>query len=145
MGGQPPRRSASLHGPGQPCVAAAANQQPHERCVPLQRSAVGHVSTAFLPQRFQEIASQPFLLPFVKVASVSQTIPRRRQDEDCHLSRLRSCFLAVSQSMKDSLPCLTRSFVSRRISPCHFGDSNLSSSMVSSFQSDSIARSFSAV
>src|SRR5580698_9080254 len=95
-------------------------------------------------QRFQKVGSNACFLPFVKLEPVGEIIPRRRQNEDAHLFRLRSCFFAVSQSMKDSLPCLTRATLSRRTSPCHSGDSNWSELRVRSFQSVSITRSFSA-
>ena len=96
-------------------------------------------------QRFQKIISQSFFLPVVKIESIREIIPCRRQNEDSHFTRLRSWFFAASQSTKDSLPCLTRAALSRRTSPCHSGDSNCSLSRVKSFQSVSITRSFSAM
>ena len=95
-------------------------------------------------QRFLEIISQPCLLSFVKIKSVGEIIPCRRQNKDTHFTRLRSCAFAVSQSMKDSLPCSTRAALSRRTSPCHLGDSSCASSRVKSRHKLSITRSFSA-
>jgi hypothetical protein len=95
-------------------------------------------------QRFQKIVSHTFFLPFIKVEAVGKIIPRRRQNDDAHFALVRSCFFAVSQSMKDSLPCLTRAALSRRTSPCHSGDLNCASSRVKSLHSVSITRSFSA-
>ena len=96
-------------------------------------------------QRFLKVISQPCLLSFIKLKSVGEIIPCRRQNEDSHFTRLRSCAFAVSQSMKDSLPCSTRAALSRRTSPCHSGDSSCSSSRVKSRQRLSITRSFSAM
>jgi len=96
-------------------------------------------------QRFQKIIPQSCLLSLVKIESAGEIIPRRRQNADSHFTRLRSWLFAVSQSMKDSSPCLTRAALSRRTSPCHSGDSKCSFSRVKSLQSVSIARSFSAV
>ena len=96
-------------------------------------------------QRLLEIISQPCLLSFIKLEPVGEIIPRRRQNEDSHFTRLRSCDFAVSQSMKDSWPCSTRAARSRRTSPCHLGDSSWSSSRDKSRHRLSITRSFSAM
>jgi hypothetical protein len=96
-------------------------------------------------QRLLEIISQSCLLPFVKIESVGEIVPRRGQNEDSHFTLLRSCVFAASQSMKDSLPCSTRVALSRRTSPCHSGDSICSSLRVKSLQRLSIIRSFSAM
>jgi hypothetical protein len=95
-------------------------------------------------QRFQKIVSHACFLPFIKLETVGKIIPRRRQNGDPHFVLARSCSFAVSQSMKDSLPCFTRAALSERTSPCHAGDSNCASSRVKSLQRVSITRSFSA-
>jgi hypothetical protein len=95
-------------------------------------------------QRFQKIVSHACFLPFIKGESVGEVISRRRQNKDTHFTLARSCFFAVSQSMKASLPCFTRAALSRRTSPCQSGDSNCASSRVKSRQSVSIIRIFSA-
>jgi hypothetical protein len=96
-------------------------------------------------QRFQKVDSHACFLPFIKLETVEKIIPRGRQNGDAHFVLVRSCFLAVSQSMKDSLPCFTRAALSRRTSPCHSGDLNRASSRVKSLHSVSITLSFSAM
>jgi hypothetical protein len=119
-------------------------QQPMIPKLPGMNSRVKSERFDVGKQRFQKIISQARFLPFIKPESVGEIIPRRRQNEDSHFTLLRSCFFAVSQSMKDSLPSFTRAALSRRTSPCHLGDSNCASSRVKSLHNVSIIRSFSA-
>ncbi len=59
-------------------------------------------------QRFQKIVSHACFLPFIKRESVGEIIPREGRMRILIFTLLRSCFFAISQSMKDSLPCFTR-------------------------------------
>src|SRR5450759_4424601 len=55
-------------------------------------------------------------MAFVKSETLGKIISCGWQDDNPHVNLSRSCFLAVSQSMKDSLPDLTRSSRSRNTS-----------------------------
>lgn len=87
--------------------------------------------------------SGPELL--VKTRTFFQVLQRLRQDLNLHFARLRSAVFAVSQSMNGVLPLAICTVRSLSMSSCQVGDSTESGIWAISFQSNSMASSFSRI
>ena len=91
----------------------------------------------------EELTAQSLFAIFIKREPFDEIPHGEIKDFNPHEIPLRSCFLAVSQSMKWALPSTTKRCLSSRMVLCHSGTSSSASASAMPSHNASIARSFS--